>query len=88
MEKIEQDITVSNPHGLHVRSAGLFVQIANKYDSSVRMGRAGEEVEGKSIMELLTLGVNKGATVHLIVEGVDAEEAFRELKEYLEKGND
>ena len=88
MEKIEQDVVVNNPHGLHVRSAGLFVQIANKYDSEVRLARGDNAVEGKSIMELLTLGVNQGSIVHLVVDGVDAQEAFKELKEYLEKGDD
>ena len=88
MERLESEIVVNNPHGLHVRPAAVFVQIANKFDSVVQLESNGELVEGKSIIAILSLGVNKGATVKLVVDGLDANEAFDELKNFLEKGND
>lgn len=88
MEKIEQDVVVNNPHGLHARPAALFVQIANKFDSAVWLSKGEETVEGKSIIGILSLGVNPGSFVRLVVEGSDAGQAFAELKDFLEKGHD
>jgi phosphocarrier protein len=88
MEKIEQEIEVRNPNGLHARPAALFIQIANKYDSSVKLEKDGEAIDGKSIIGILSLGINKGAKVKLIVEGTDARDAFAELQEFLQKNHE
>lgn len=88
MEKIEKAIIVNNPHGLHARPASVFVQIANKFDSSVRLEKDGEVVDGKSIIAILSLGVNKGMAVRMVINGRDAKEAFGELKKFLESSDD
>ncbi len=85
MERIEEEIIVSNPHGLHARPAALLVQIANKFDSKILLEKEGETVDGKSIIAILSLGVNRGAPLKLIIEGVDAKEAFAEIKEFLRR---
>jgi len=88
MEKIEDKVVVKNPHGLHARPAAVFVQIANKFDSAVWLEKDGEVMDGKSIIGILSLGVNSGMFLNLVVEGPDCEEAFRELKAFLESGHD
>lgn len=88
MEKLEEKVVIKSPHGLHARPAALFVQIANKFDSSVMVEKDGEIVDGKSIIALLSLGVNSGSTLKLIVEGDDAKDAAEELKRFLEQSHD
>jgi phosphocarrier protein len=88
MERYEEEITVRNPNGLHARPASIFVQIANKFDSKVTLKKDNETVEGKSIIAILSLGINKGMKVKLVVEGNDAKEAFSELKSFLESEDD
>lgn len=88
MERFEEKIIVNNEHGLHARPAALFVQITNKYDSTVRLQKDDEVVDAKSIIGILSLGIQKGSEITLIVEGDDAEEASRELKEFLEKDHE
>lgn len=88
MEKIEQEVIINNDHGLHVRPASLFVQVANKFDSSVQVEKESTVVDGKSIIALLSLGVNKGMKVKLIIEGQDAQHAFEELRIILEGEHD
>jgi len=88
MERIEEEIIVNSPHGLHARPAALLVQIASKFDSKVMLEKDGEAVDGKSIIAILSLGVNKGMPLKIIVEGVDAQEAFDELKEFLGRSNE
>lgn len=88
MEKIEREVVVNNKHGLHARPAALFVQIANKFDSSVMLENEDELVDGKSIITILSLGINTGTKLKLIVEGFDAKEAVDELVNFLEKSDD
>jgi len=88
MEKIEDNVLVNNVHGLHARPAAVFVQLANKFDSWVFLEKDGEKVDGKSIIAILSLGVQTGSVVRLFVEGIDAAEAFSELKKFLETEHD
>lgn len=88
MERIEELISVKKTHGLHARPATIFVQLANKFHSSVRVEKDGEVVDGKSIIAILSLGVNAGMKVRLIVEGDDATEAMEDLKTFLEGEHD
>ncbi|MFA5007628.1 MAG: HPr family phosphocarrier protein [Candidatus Omnitrophota bacterium] len=85
MERVEEEIIVNNQHGLHARPAALLVQIANKFDSRIMLEKDGEIVDGKSIIAILSLGVNSGATLKLIIEGSDAKEAFAEIKDFLRR---
>ena len=87
MSKIEKEITIKSAQGLHARPAALFVQIANKYNSNVSISKSGEKVNGKSIMGILTLGAENGATVLVEVEGEDAESLLKELEGLLTKDN-
>lgn len=88
MNKIEEEIIIANNHGLHARPAAMFVQIANKFDSRVVIEKDAEIVDGKSIIAILSLGVNTGMKIKLVIEGSDASEAFNELKNFLENNND
>lgn len=85
MERIEEQVVVRKVHGLHARPATIFVQLANKFNSSVKVENGGEVVDGKSIMAILSLGVNTGMGVKLIIEGNDAQEAMDDLKKFLEE---
>lgn len=80
MKRIERKIKVRNRQGLHARPAALFVQIANKYDSSIKVLKDDQIVNGKSIMGILMLAAEKDSEVVLIAEGVDSEEAVMELE--------
>ena len=87
MEKIEKEIIVNNIHGLHARPAALFVQLANRYDSTIKIEKDKEIVDAKSIIAILSLGINKGTKIKLIIEGSDANQAWEDLKRFLEKEN-
>jgi phosphotransferase system HPr (HPr) family protein len=64
------------------------VQLANKFNSSVKVEKDGEAVDGKSIIAILSLGVNNGVSIRLVVEGDDAQEAMDDLKIFLETDDD
>ncbi len=76
----EKKIVIKNKSGLHARPAAIFVQIANKYDSTVTIKKGKLEVNGKSIMGILMLAAGKGSQVTLKIDGEDAEKAMAELE--------
>ena len=80
---IEKKVTVKNKLGLHARPAAMFVQIANKYDCEINVKRGNNEINGKSIMGILTLAANKGSKILLRADGLDAESAVNELEKLL-----
>lgn len=77
---IEKELVVKNEQGLHARPAALFVQMANKYESEIKVRKGKYEVNGKSIMGLMTLAAEKGSLIKLIVDGPDAKDAMQELE--------
>jgi len=82
---VEKEIKIKRDVGLHARPAANFVKTAEKFKSKVWLTKNGIRVNGKSILSILSLAVEKGSKVILSVEGVDEEEAFKALKEILEK---
>ncbi len=81
---IEKQFIVKNKLGLHARSAGVFVQITNKYKSNVRVLKNDQEVDGKSVMGLMTLAAESGSVLKIIVDGEDEKELIDELIQFFE----
>ena len=78
-------ITLQNKHGLHARPAHLWVQTANSYASDLRVGRPDDKkVDGKSIMGIMMLAAEHGATLELEAEGPDCHEQLRALQELVD----
>ena len=80
MKKIRKKIAVKNKLGLHARPAALFVQLANKFDSQIIVEKDNQKVNGKSIMGILTLGVEQGSPIIIEAEGQDSKTAILELE--------
>jgi phosphocarrier protein len=80
---IIREITITNSSGLHARPASLWVQTASRYKSNIKIKTANTEVEGKSILGILSLGLTAGSTFQLIVDGEDEEEAVENLEALL-----
>ncbi len=68
-----------NELGLHARPATTFVKTAREFKSDISLKAGSEEVDGKSIMNVISLAATKGTKVTIIAEGGDAEEAVERL---------
>jgi len=77
---------VRNKLGLHARAAAQFVRVSSKYDSDVRIKKDGYEVDGKSILGVLSLAAIKGTTIEIVTEGDDSQQAFQEISALIECG--
>ena len=83
MPRHKQKITIANPQGLHARPASLFVQLANRFRSAITVRKGADLVDGKSIMGVLMLALERGSTVELAADGPDAVEAVEALVRFL-----
>ena len=84
-KKVMVEVVIKNPQGLHARPAAMFVQIASKYNANVALQKGEERVNGKSIMGILTLGIEQNSKVVLEADGDDADEVVAELTQLLTK---
>jgi len=82
---IVKQVEVLLKSGLQARPAALFVQEATRFNSDVFLEKDGKRVNAKSIMGLMSLAVSSGATISLIVDGKDEEEAITTLQAFIEE---
>ena len=76
---LKKKITVRNKLGLHARAAVKFVNLANRFISSVKIVKDGAEIDGKSILGILTLAAVQGSQITLKVSGKDEDTALEAL---------
>jgi phosphocarrier protein len=80
----ERKVQIVNKAGLHARPAAEIVKLAAKYSSDITVSRDDLEVNGKSIMGVMMLAAECGATLQLKAEGPDAGEAIDALAKLIE----
>ena len=78
-ESIERVFVIGNKLGLHARPAAVFVQTANRFEASVEVQKEDIQTDGKSIMGIMTLAAEMGASITVRVTGKDAAEAMEAL---------
>jgi phosphocarrier protein HPr len=76
---VDQTVTIVNPAGLHARPSGALVATAMGFESELRIYMGEREVNGRSILELITLGANCGSKLRLVADGEDASELMEAL---------
>ncbi len=66
---IEETVTVKNKKGIHTRPAAMLVKAAAKYSSDFTIIKDGMEINGKSIIGVMSLAAEEGAELKVRVEG-------------------
>lgn len=79
----QRTVTLASRNGLHARPATILVERARNFVSDIYLVANNEEVDGKSIISILTLGLGQGAKITVRASGDDAEEAVVALAELL-----
>jgi multiphosphoryl transfer protein len=80
------DAVIASPHGLHARPATALVDVAKTFAATIRIRHGNRAGDAKSLIALLNLGVESGATIRVMAEGPDAIEALAALREAIEGG--
>ena len=84
MKYIER--VIENPTGLHARPAKVFVNVAKGFQSIIRVYHGEKKANAKSLISLLTLGVETGSKIKIEIEGEDEEDALMALEEAILSG--
>ncbi len=82
----EKDVTVQNQVGLSARPATFFIQKANCFKSSIWIEKEERRVNAKSLLGVLSLGIDGGTTIKVIAAGLDEEQAVDELVKLVNSG--
>ena len=72
--------------GLEARPVAMLVQVASQHDSTVYLESEGKKVNAKSIMGMMSLGLDSGELVTVIADGPDEEVAVEDIAKYLCSG--
>ncbi len=83
---IETEVTIVNKAGMHTRPASTIVRIAAKYKADFFISKDGFEVNGKSIIGVMTLAAEQGSTLMLKFEGPDEKELEDEMVKFFKEG--
>jgi phosphocarrier protein len=73
---IQREVTIVNKLGLHARAASKLVNCASSFAAEIWLQRGEREINGKSIMGVLTLAAGKGTNLVVRAEGADEDLAM------------
>lgn len=80
---VRKTMTVQLTAGLEARPIAMLVQVASQYDSKIYVETGSKRVNAKSIMGMMTLGLDTGEEIIISTDGEDEKEAMEKMEEYL-----
>ena len=80
---IKKLVKINLSTGLEARPVAQLVQLASQYECEIHMEAGERKVNAKSIMGMMTLGLDTGEEIAISVEGKDEEEAMHSMERYL-----
>ncbi|MEI7906510.1 MAG: HPr family phosphocarrier protein [Bacteroidota bacterium] len=85
---IDKEVTIMNRAGLHTRPAAALVKLAAQFQSEFFIYKDGFEINGKSIIGVMTLAAEQGSTLQLKFEGSDEAQAAQAIVGLFDRGFD
>lgn len=85
---VERVVTIKNRTGLHTRPAATLVKTAARFQSEFFIAKDNFEINGKSIIGVMTLAAEQGSTLQLKFDGPDEEQAAAAVVDLFERGFD
>jgi len=79
-------VEIVNESGLHARPCHAIVRLAIEYEADLRVSCGDLSVNGKSILELMTLAAGRGDRLQLSADGSDAEALLGALQRLVAEG--
>lgn len=79
----KKDFEIKLDESLQVRAVALLVQVASQFDSEVYVENGPKKINAKSIMGVMTIGLNNGETLTVTANGADEEQAVEKIGRFL-----
>ena len=86
VQKLKKEITVKKRR--YIWSESRFVRTMLPFHSNIRVGYNGTEVDGKSVLGLMTLAPPEGTKVRIRIEGPDAADAMHAVDQFVQSRPD
>lgn len=83
--ELVRKLKIINDLGLHARAAAKIVELDRQYQSKLLLKKEDQEVDGSSILSILTLSCPKGTEVEARIEGEDSEIFMEKLGQLFEQ---
>lgn len=83
---ITRTVSILNRAGLHTRPAAAIVKLASQFKSDFYINKDGFQINGKSIIGVMTLAAAQGSALELSFDGPDEEQMADVMSEYFAKG--
>ncbi len=83
--ELKKKLRIGNDLGLHARAAAKIVALSREYESELFLSKDGHEVDGGSILSILTLACPKGTEIEVRIVGEDPEELMTKLTALFEQ---
>ena len=80
---IQKSIQIKLETGLEARPVAMLVQVASQFESTVYINVDDRKVNAKSIMGMMSLGLDSGEQITVTAEGMDEEAAIEEIEKFL-----
>lgn len=80
---IKKLVKINLSTGLEARPVAQLVQLASRYECEIHMEAGDKRVNAKSIMGMMTLGLDTGEQIAISAEGKDEGEALECMEKYL-----
>ena len=80
---IQKSIQIKLETGLEARPVAMLVQVASQFDSKVYINSGAKKVNAKSIMGMMSLGLDNGEEVTVSADRNDEEAAVAEIEKFL-----
>jgi len=84
-DTISREVVVANSQGLHARPADMLAREARKWQSRIELVADSQRVDGKSILDVLTLAAEAGTRLVVEATGPDAREALEAIGSLFER---
>ena len=83
--ELVRKLKIKNDLGIHARAAAKIVELEKRFSAQLFLKKDGQEVDGSSILSILTLSCPKGTEVEVRIEGKDSESFMEKLQELFDK---
>ena len=83
---VVRTVRVVNPEGLHARPCHSVVSLVREFDAELRIANGAHSVNGRSILELMTLAASVGTELEISASGDDASALIEALSRLISAG--
>lgn len=80
---VKETVQIQISNGLETRPIAMLVQVASQFKSEIHLESGTKSVNAKSIMGMMTLGLDNGENVTVTANGPDEQQAMDNIRQYL-----